>query len=236
VGPQASSTGGPWAALVALVPAAGRGERFGGAVAKQFAQLAGRPVLAWTVARLLAAGVPRVTVALPPESLSPLPAGLPADARVLYVAGGASRQESVARCLASSPGPADALVLVHDGARPAVDPEDVRATVLAAVATGGAVLGRPVGDTLKRVLAERIVGTVDRGGLFGAETPQVFRRELLGRALDAARRDGFQGTDEAALVERLGDAAIAAVAALHPNPKLTTPAELELLAALVAVA
>jgi len=233
---ETSSSSGPWPALVGLVPAAGRGDRFGGEVEKQFVLLGGRPVLAWTLERLLAAGVGRITVALPLESLSPLPVGLPAEERILYVAGGASRQESVERCLAATPGPAEGLVLVHDGARPAVAREDVRAAVLAATASGAAVLGRPVGDTLKRVAAGRIVGTVDRGDLFRAETPQVFRRELLARALERARRDGFQGTDEAALVERLGDTAIAAVAAGHPNPKLTTPADLALLEALVAVA
>jgi 2-C-methyl-D-erythritol 4-phosphate cytidylyltransferase len=229
----------PWATLVALVPAAGRGERFGGEVAKQFAPLLGRPVLAWTLERLLACGVASVTVALPAESLSPLPAGLPAGERILYVAGGASRQESVERCLDATPGPPDGLVLVHDGARPAIHPEDLRATVLAAAAAGGAVLGRLVGDTLKRVDAGRVVGTVERSGLFHAETPQVFRRQLLSRALDQARRDGFRGTDESALVERLAPrvvAEIAAVAASRPNPKLTSPADLALLAALVAMA
>lgn len=223
----------PSRTVIGLVPAAGRGDRFGGALPKQLLPVGGRPLLAWTLERLLAAGVERLTVALPSDSLTPLPAGLPRGANLHYVAGGASRQESVAFCLAAAPGPPDGLVLVHDGARPAVAAADVRATIAAAAATGAAVLGRPLEDTLKRVDGGRVLATVDRRDLFRAETPQVFRRDLLERALALARADGFAGTDEASLVERLGDAPIAAVAAAHPNPKLTLPADLPLLAALL---
>ncbi len=223
----------PSRTIIGLVPAAGRGDRFGGALPKQLLPVGGRPLLAWTLERLLAAGVERLTVALPAGLLDPLPAGLPSGENLVYVAGGSSRQESVARCLEASPGPPGGLVLVHDGARAAVAAADVRATIAAAAATGAAVLGRPLEDTLKRVAGGRLVATVDRRDLFRAETPQVFRRDLLERALALARADGFAGTDEASLVERLGDVPIAAVAAAHPNPKLTLPADLPLLAALL---
>lgn len=134
--------------------------------------------------------------------------------------GGASRQQSVAACLASSPDDVD-LVLVHDGARPAVSIRDVVATIAAVGEDDGAVLGRPVADTLKRLDGSRVTGTVDRRPLFRAETPQVFRREVLDRALEISARDRFVGTDEASIVERLEGVRINATMATGPNPKLT---------------
>ena len=147
--------------------------------------------------------------------------------------GGPTRQDSVANCLAAAPGSDDDLLLVHDGARGAVDPADVRDTIAAVGEADGAVLGRDLSDTLKRIERGRIRGTVDREGLFRAETPQVFKRGVFSRALDLARRDGVLGTDEAALVERLPGAVVKAVLAKHPNPKLTAPADLPLFEALL---
>ena len=215
-------------ALHALVPAAGRGERFGGGVPKQFLPIAGRPLVAWTVARLLEAGCASVVVALPDDRLAGS-AELSADPRVAFVAGGATRQASVATALEASPARADDLVAVHDGARAAVAASDFAATAAAAARAGGAVLGRAVTDTVKAVEDGRVVATVDRSRLFRAETPQVFRRDTLERALEAARRDRFVGTDEASLVERLEGVSIAAVEARHPNPKLTYREDLEAL-------
>ena len=100
--------------------------------------------------------------------------------------------------------------------------------VESAARSGGAILGRAVSDTIKRIEAWRVVTTLDRRALFRAETPQVFRRATLERALERARQDRFVGTDEASLVERLGDVAIAAVEASAPNPKVTVPADLAL--------
>lgn len=220
-----------FAPVHAIVPAAGRGERFGATQAKQFVTVAGRPLLAWTLDRLLSAGVASVVVALPAEDLEPLRVQYSTDDRVLVVAGGATRQASVAAALEASPAGADDLVAVHDGARAAVDPADLLRVFAAAASTGAAILGRPTTDTVKRVAGERVVGTVDRRELFLAETPQVFRRDLLERALATARRDRFVGTDEASLVERLelGERpAIVAVAAERPNPKLTYESDREL--------
>lgn len=218
--------------LIALVPAAGRGDRFGGAVAKQFVEMGGRPLLLRTLERLLEFGVDRVVVALPetgfPKSV------LPADPRVLAVPGGATRQASVIACLRAAGGEDGDLILVHDGARPAVHPDDLRAVCTAALHAGGAVLGRRVADTLKRVEDGRVLETVDRAGLFRAETPQVFHYQILERACSAALRDAFEGTDESSLVERLDGVTIAAVQASHPNPKLTAPADWPLLATLLA--
>jgi 2-C-methyl-D-erythritol 4-phosphate cytidylyltransferase len=215
----------------AIVPAAGRGERFGGATVKQFVSIAGRPLLAWTLDRLLAAGVGSVVVALPEDELESVRPRLSSDPRIRFVVGGSTRQASVAAALEASPAEPDELVAVHDGVRAAIDLGDLERTFAAALLAGGAVLGRPMTDTVKRVEGSRIVETVDRRELFLAETPQVFRRSLLERALDAARRDRFVGTDEASLVERLGEderGGIAAVVAERPNPKLTYDSELSL--------
>lgn len=213
------------AAVHAVVPAAGRGLRFGGSLSKQFESIAGRPLLSWTVARLLAAGVETVTVALPADVALAPPAWL-ADPRIRTVAGGESRQESVASALAASPARGTDLVAVHDGARPALAHADLWAVCRAAMLADGAVLGRGASDTLKQVEGGLIVGTVDRNRIFRAETPQVFRRRLLEQAIEAAFSVGFVGTDEASLVERLPGVRVAAVEALEPNPKLTTPADL----------
>lgn len=211
-----------------LVPAGGRGERFGGEIPKQLINIGGRPLLAWTLDRLLQSGLAGLTVALPESWISSAAELLPGYDRVVWVAGGATRQESVAACLQASPIDAS-LIMVHDGARPAVSVRDVRATIAAVGDHEGAILGRPIADTLKRVDGGWIVGTIDRGSLFRAETPQVFRRDVLARALGDSLRDGFVGTDEASMVERLEGVRIHAVMAEQPNPKLTQKQDLELI-------
>jgi 2-C-methyl-D-erythritol 4-phosphate cytidylyltransferase len=217
----------------AVIPAAGRGDRFGNDVPKQFMVIAGQPVLAWAIRRLLASGVAEVVVAVAEEFLDEAAKRVLDDPRVKWVVGGPSRQESVIAGLAAVAGDAEGLIVVHDGARPAVAVEDVKATIQAAQREGGAVLGRPVSDTLKRIEEGAVVKTVDRRGLFRAETPQVFRRGVLERAVELSRREGFQGTDEATLVERLPGARIAAVNAVYPNPKLTVPGDLPLIESLL---
>jgi len=216
--------------LIALVPAAGAGRRFRGEEPKLWAGVVERPVLTWTLERLLAAGVDRIVVAVPRDRVEAARDAFGALSPALhFVAGGASRQESVMLALAADNGDDDDFILVHDGARPAVSTDDVRRTVEAADLSGAAILGRPETDTLKRVRGEAVVETVPRGDLFRAETPQVFRRALLRRAQEQASADGFQGTDEASLVERLPGSRVRVVVATHPNPKLTRVADLKVL-------
>ena len=221
--------------LLALVPAAGGGRRFGGAVPKQLLPVAGRPLILWTVERLLAVGVDALAVALPAAALAAPELEALAGPQVKRLAGGATRQESVARCLAALPGRPEDLLLIHDGARPAVHPEDVAAVVAATRGADGAVLGRSLTDTLKQVAEGEVVSTLEREGCFRAETPQVFRREVLERALAAAAAAGFLGTDESSLVERLAGVRIRAVAARRPNPKLTAPGDLAIIETLLAL-
>ena len=211
----------------AIVPAAGRGRRFGGDRPKQFSLLLDRPVLAWTVERLVAVPViDRVVVAAPAgsahetlEMLAEEVAARPGVA-VATVEGGRRRQDSVAAALAATAADASDWVAVHDGARPCLSPVDLEAVVRTAAEEGraGAVLGRPVSDTLKTVESGRLGATVNRAGLFRAETPQVFRAGKLAAALERATALDIEVSDESSLFE---PGSIVAVEASHPNPKLT---------------
>lgn len=222
---------------MALVAAAGAGRRFGGEGAKIWAAVAGRPALVWTLERLFAAGASEAVLALAESQLEAAAERLAEFGdRVHLVMGGESRQDSVRRALAASDGAPEQLVAVHDGARPATQVEDIRRTVEAAGLSGAAILGRPLTDTLKRVRGEAVVETLPRHDLFRAETPQVFRRELLERAHQQALADGFSATDDAALVERLSEARVRVVAALAANPKLTRLSDLEEIESLLAEA
>ena len=201
---------------------------------KQFVEIGGRPLLVWTLERLLSCQLVGLTVAVPEEWCGREALAAIDHARIRLVGGGPTRQASVQACLEASPESIE-LVLVHDGARPVVAVDDVHATMRAAVAVDGAILGRFLGDTLKMLDGDRVSATLDRRGLFRAETPQVFRREILVRALEHCREDSFVGTDEASLVERLSGVVVKAVRAAHPNPKLTGPGDLQLVQALLAL-
>jgi 2-C-methyl-D-erythritol 4-phosphate cytidylyltransferase len=139
------------------------------------------------------------------------------------VAGGADRQESVWRALQRVPDGARWIV-VHDAVRPFVTGALVE-RVRAAAARGAATCGIPVRETVKRVKDGAIEATVERQGLWLTQTPQVFARDLLWEAHEKARRDGFAGTDDAVLVERLGTT-VAMVPGLAQNLKITTPEDL----------
>lgn len=221
--------------LIALIPAAGRGERFGGARPKQFELILGRPVLLWTLEHVLTCEPRRVVIAVPVGQLEEAHRILAAepDPRIRWVEGGATRQQSVTRALAAAPGSPQDLILIHDGARPAFHPEDAKAVVAAAQETGAAILGRSIADTVKRVVNQRVVETVERSTLFRAETPQVFRRALLQAALVAAEREGRIVTDEASLFEHCADVETRAVRARWPNPKLTEPSDLQVIETLL---
>ena len=216
-----------------MIPAAGRGERFGGSLPKQLTPVCGQPLLRWTLRRFLEAGLTSITVAVPQNLLAEAPVRILDDPHVRWVVGGGSRQASVEACLVATPGGDDDLVIVHDGARPALATEDLRRVVEAAAQADGAVLGRMVSDTLKEIEEGAIVRTLQRSRLFRAETPQVFRRALLAQAFQRCRHDGFVGTDEASVVERLPGVTVRALQANAPNPKLTVAADLLLIETLL---
>ncbi len=196
-----------------IVVAAGRGVRFGRA--KHEAQLEGRPLWKWARNALLEGGVSEVVV------VGPVPGGIP---------GGDRRRDSVAAGLAIIPELVSSVV-VHDAARPFASP-DLVSRVLERLAVGdvaGVVPGVPVRDTLKRVSGGLIVGTVDRETLISVQTPQAFRVDSL-RAAHTA--DDEAATDDAVLLERSGEK-VAWVEGEPGNLKVTYPADLRLLEALV---
>jgi 2-C-methyl-D-erythritol 4-phosphate cytidylyltransferase len=222
---------------VALVLAAGRGERFGHSLPKGFVPLAGRPLLFHSLAAL--AAVPEVGQLLPVlpaegfERYRAAVAALPDGGRLLpAVRGGRARQDSVRAGLAALP-PGTELVLVHDAARPLVRPEAVRRAIAAAREAGAAILAAPVRDTLKRVVAGRVVETPPRAECWAAQTPQVFRVEILREALAKAEAEGVTGTDCSQLVEALG-VEVRVVEGDPDNLKITDPADLALAELLLA--
>lgn len=211
----------------AIVLAAGSGRRMGTEVPKQFLELAGRPVLAWALdAFERASRVDRVVLVAPPDMVDDCRARFgPAFAKVMAVVpGGATRQASVG-CGLRAVGEDVVVIAVHDGARAFVTPEDIDAVIAAAQMHGAAVLGTPVTDTVKRVDGERVVETLDRVALRCVQTPQAFRAAVIRRAHAAA--GDFVGTDDTALVERIGEPVVV-VSGRMDNVKVTVPGDLAL--------
>lgn len=211
--------------VVALVPAAGRGERLGDSLPKALVPVGGEPLLVHAVRGLHISGrIDRVVVAAPPSHVESMVAALArGGVEAQVVPGGASRTESVRRALKAA---GDAtIVLVHDAARAFTPAEVIRAVVEAVAGGAPAVIPvLPVADTVKQVDAAGVVtGTPDRSVLRVVQTPQGFAADVLRRAYDAYPDDAT--TDDAGLVERLG----IPVRALpgHPHAlKITTPFDL----------
>jgi 2-C-methyl-D-erythritol 4-phosphate cytidylyltransferase len=197
----------------------------GGGVPKQFRDWGGRPLLEATVRAFLAPGWPPlagIVLAVPEDRLEQVLGwhfGVPCQ----VVAGGATRQRSVALALAALPDLADAPVLIHDAVRPFPPAGPVRAALAALAQWDGAVLGEASTDTLKRVdAAGRILGTEPRESIFRAQTPQVARLGLWREAFAWAEAAGFQGTDDVSLLEAMGRW-VKLIPAPASNLKLTTP-------------
>lgn len=212
---------------VALIVAAGLGERLGASRPKALVELAGRPLVQWSVDTLSSvAAIERIVVALP--------AGVEAPTGTVGVEGGAVRSESVLRALAAV-GPGDS-VLVHDAARPLTSVELVQATLAAVEEEGvdAAIAAAPVTDTVKQADGDGVVTlTLDRSTLWAVQTPQVFRRAALEHALDVSADVLARATDDAWLVERAGGRVVV-VPAPKDNLKVTTPVDLALAELLIA--
>jgi 2-C-methyl-D-erythritol 4-phosphate cytidylyltransferase / 2-C-methyl-D-erythritol 2,4-cyclodiphosphate synthase len=221
--------------VAAVVPAAGRGERFGAGGPKALVPLRGRPLVEHVVAALGAArAVDAIVVAAPADALETVgrvARAAAGDKIAAVVPGGADRQASVARGLAAVPDGVE-VVLVHDGARPLVPVALIDAVAGAALRDGAATAAVAVDETLKRGADGWVETTVDRAGLYRIQTPQAFGRALLETAHREAERAGFRGTDDAALVERLGRP-VRLVPGTATNLKVTTPADLKLAEALL---
>ncbi len=208
---------------VALIVAAGRGERLGSGRPKALVNLAGRSMLSWSVLALQAvAAVERIVVALPDGELHEAPEG------TVAVAGGPQRSQSVRLALAAA-GPGDP-VIVHDAARPLAEPElfTLAVTELEAHRAEAVIAAHPVSDTIKEVGEDgaTVSRTLDRHRLWAVQTPQVFRRDALERALSAPEEQLRAATDDAWLVEQAGGT-VRVLPSGAANLKVTTPLDLK---------
>jgi 2-C-methyl-D-erythritol 4-phosphate cytidylyltransferase len=209
-----------------LVPAGGAGTRLGG-VAKPFLELAGEPLLVHTLRPFIACPeVVAIVVALPQALAEAPPAWLLGlDERILVVAGGRERGDSVRRALEAAPADAD-LVLVHDAARPLATMDLVQRTIAAAARGECVIAAVRVTDTIQEVDSDRrIVATPDRSRLWQAQTPQGFPRAVLAEAYRRATADGHSATDDAALVTRYGGT-VRVIEGEPENIKVTYAADL----------
>ncbi len=211
-------------AVIALIVAAGSGERLGMAGPKALVELAGRTLLQWSVDALRAVpAIEQIVVALP--------AGADAPAGTSGVRGGAVRSESVRLALAATAAAgtgAGDMVLVHDAARPLVTVALAQATIRALETDetlDGVIAAVPMTDTVKRVTDGVVSETLNRSELWAVQTPQVFRRAALERALDVPDEVLAQATDDAWLIERTGGR-VGVVESSRENLKVTTPHDL----------
>lgn len=222
----------PFAACV--IVAAGRGERFGD-TAKVLAPVGGRPVLAWVLDAMEAAATVRdVVIVYGAHTEAPIRALVQGGAWTkvtTFVPGGAQRQDSMANGVRAVAEDLD-VVLVQDAARPLTTPEIVDLCADDARSTGAAIVAAPVSDTVKRVNNGTIVETIDRSTLWGAQTPQGMRRDLLLDLCDRALRDNTEFTDEASLAEAF-DIPVRIVPGDRLNIKITHPEDIEMVDALL---
>lgn len=213
-----------------VVVAAGSGSRFGGGPPKQLADLGGQSIVARSVAALSRSGViDAITVVTRPDLVAVVGELLSKEhPPVTVVAGGASRAASVRAGLATLDGTDRDLVVVHDGARPLVEPRRVAALVATLDGAGAATLAVPVADTVLVVEDGTVTRVPDRSVLYRAQTPQGFRLGLLRKAHRAAAEEpGFVATDDCAVIRRYSPATdIAVIAGSDRNIKITTPADL----------
>lgn len=220
----------------ALVLAAGSGKRLGHSLPKGFVQLRGQSLLLRSLEAMAAvAEIDLILPVVPPGQLQHWRelavgeengTGSPSLRQKLEaaVAGGARRQDSVAAGLAALPEGVE-WVAVHDAARCLVAPEDARRVILCAQEFGAAILATPARDTIKQVRDGSIYQTPPRAECWAAQTPQVFRLELLREALAKAEAEGALGTDDSQLVERLG-VEVRVVESHSANWKITLPEDL----------
>ncbi len=202
----------------------------GGGTPKQFLSLEGVPIFIHTLRKFAASNViDGIFLALRPEDMERARKDIDRERfskPVRLVAGGASRQETVGRALAEAPATTE-MVVVHDAVRPFVELDLIQRVVEAARQHGAAVLGIPSVDTVKQVEQQFIRGTIPRERIVLAQTPQAFRFNLIREAFARAEADGFYGSDESSLVERL-DHTVTVLMGSDRNIKITKPSDLPL--------
>jgi len=214
--------------VVAIIPAAGMGVRMGRGTPKQFLSLEGVPIFVHTLRKFAASdAVDEIYLVLRSEDTERARADVEREGfskPVRLVAGGATRQETVARALAEVPA-ATEIVVVHDAVRPFIQVDLIRRVVDHARQDGAVILGVPSVDTVKQVEGQLVRGTIPRERVVLAQTPQAFRHDVIREAFARAAQDGFNGTDESSLVERLGYP-VTVLMGSDRNIKITRPSDL----------
>ncbi|MGI8742787.1 MAG: 2-C-methyl-D-erythritol 4-phosphate cytidylyltransferase [Bryobacteraceae bacterium] len=224
--------------VTVILPAAGLGTRMGrpvpekaGTSRKQFMLLEGAPILVHTIRKFVShPAVGEIVIASRREDMEWVRELLKREALskpVRLVEGGDSRQSSVENALASLSPDAE-LVAVHDAVRPFIEHGTLDRLFAEAAASGAAIAGIVPVDTVKQVHRNKVRTTIPRERLVLTQTPQVFRFDLLRRAFDKAREDGFIGTDESSLVERLEQIEVTVVPGSDRNIKITKPSDMDL--------
>jgi 2-C-methyl-D-erythritol 4-phosphate cytidylyltransferase len=226
-------------AVAAIIVAAGKGLRMKAETPKQYLMLQGRPIVGHTLLAFEKSSLVDIIYLVAPESdialcRKTLLPPLEMKKRVIVIAGGPERQDSVYEGLkAAMPHPE--IVLIHDGVRPLVSVEEIRGCIALAKRTGACILAVPVHDTLKNASTSgTILSTLDRRSIWIAQTPQAFRFTDILDAHERARQEGFVGTDDASLMERLGKP-VGIVMGDRFNIKVTTPEDLLLAEAILQI-
>jgi 2-C-methyl-D-erythritol 4-phosphate cytidylyltransferase len=224
--------------ITALIPAAGTGRRMEATINKQYLELAGRPVLARTLAIFEQhPAIDHILIVAPADEVAycqrEIVERYGLSKVTAIIAGGDERQDSVRNGLrACTTAAADDLILIHDGARPLLSASLIDAIIAAARVNGACLAAVPVKDTIKRVENGQALDTPDRSQLWLAQTPQAFHYALIASAHERAVNDRFRATDDAQLAERDGHP-VAVVMGSYRNIKITTPDDLPVAAALL---
>ncbi len=225
--------------VLAIIVAAGKGIRMSDSVRKQYIVLDGMPMLSRTLGLFDRCDrIDRIIVAVPEDDIDfcrneIIPAANMEKDPILVI-GGASRQDSVYNSLKTIETD-DGVVLIHDGVRPFVNPEHLVACIEGAQEHGACILGIPAFDTVKHVNAKNeIIQTQQRDTLWLAQTPQAFQLQLIKKAHEIAKQEGFMGTDDASLVERLGGV-VKIIPGSRSNIKITSQEDLRVARALLQI-
>ena len=215
----------------AIIVAAGKGIRMNDTVRKQYLSLSGRPILAHTLLAFDGCNeIESVFLVVSEEDIDfcqkTILFPLQLEKKIELVPGGAERQDSVYNGLMAMDRSIFDTVVIHDGVRPFIRPEHLTTCIKCTEKSDACIFGIPVSDTLKHVNGSGYIDkTLDRDSVWQAQTPQAFRLELIIKAHEYARRDGFRGTDDALLVERMGKR-IKMIKGSRRNIKITTREDL----------
>lgn len=216
---------------VAIITAAGKGKRMGSKIRKPYIELAGKPVLAHTILPFENSKIITsiIIVTAPGDEelcLKNIVKKFGFKKVIKVVRGGKERQDSVMSGILAIDDECD-IVIVHDGVRPFVTKIMIEKAVKTAHKIGAAIVAAPVKDTIKQAAASFVKKTLNRDELWAVQTPQAFRFDILKNAHEQAKKQGFTGTDDSILVERLGHK-VAVITGLYDNIKITTPEDLVL--------